>query len=279
MNFKKMLIAACLLLVVNAGFSQFIYKIKTDSLLVTNDSCNAELNLENSTRHVLGFLYNKGNGRTEFRKGLIKLNDSLYLIGGDTLNLGANTSGQFWKLTGNAGLSSSNFLGSTDYNPVYFRSNNQKRMGILPNGIINIGEDDTSLRPVFRFYPNGDFTSNATNNYNSDLSTYKNGIRYHARMGYLELGTSNLIDTGLSNMIGPYHTSAFILNTDSRNKLYGQVQNSIIAAYNVNLNAGSVIRYSLFSGGSVWLGGSIAHSIVMGNYHSVAGGNNAFIAG
>jgi hypothetical protein len=69
------------------SFSQFTYKIKADSLLVTNDSCNAELNLENGTRNVLGFMYNKGNGRTEFRKGLIKLNDSLYIIGNDTLNI------------------------------------------------------------------------------------------------------------------------------------------------------------------------------------------------
>jgi hypothetical protein len=69
------------------GFSQFTYKIKADSLLVTNDSCNTELNLENGTSNVLGFLYNKGNGRTEFRKGLIKLYDSLYIIGSDTLDI------------------------------------------------------------------------------------------------------------------------------------------------------------------------------------------------
>jgi hypothetical protein len=76
------------------GFSQFIYKIKADSLLVTNDSdtCNAELNLENGTRNIKGFLYNKGNGRTEFRKGLIKLYDSLYIIGSDTLDIAKGTS-------------------------------------------------------------------------------------------------------------------------------------------------------------------------------------------
>jgi hypothetical protein len=66
--------------------SQHIYKIKTDSLLVTNDSCTAELNLENSTKFVNGFLYNKGKGRTEFRRAMIKLTDSTYLFGDDTLN-------------------------------------------------------------------------------------------------------------------------------------------------------------------------------------------------
>ncbi|MCG2613747.1 hypothetical protein LZZ85_05625 [Terrimonas sp. NA20] len=48
-------------------YSQFTYKIKADSVKVTNDSCSAELIIENSTKNVNGFLYNKGNGRTEFR--------------------------------------------------------------------------------------------------------------------------------------------------------------------------------------------------------------------
>jgi hypothetical protein len=65
--------------------AQFTYKIKADSVKITNDSCSAELILENSTKQVNGFLYNKGNGRTEFRKALTKLNDTAYLIGADTL--------------------------------------------------------------------------------------------------------------------------------------------------------------------------------------------------
>ncbi|MFC0773036.1 hypothetical protein [Terrimonas alba] len=77
------------------SYSQFIHKIKADSVLITNDSCNAELNLENSTKDTLGFLYNKGKGRTEFRKGLIKINDSLYIIGSDTLNIAKGASGNY----------------------------------------------------------------------------------------------------------------------------------------------------------------------------------------
>jgi hypothetical protein len=75
-----------------AAFSQYIHKIKADSVLITNDSCTAELNLENSTKNVTGgFLYNKGKGRTEFRKALTKVNDTLYLVGDDSLNLSAGT--------------------------------------------------------------------------------------------------------------------------------------------------------------------------------------------
>ncbi len=84
---KKLFISAILCLAGFIAAAQFVYKIKADSVLITNDSCNAELNLENSTRNVCGFLFNKGNGRTEFRSALIKLNDSTYIVGCDTLHL------------------------------------------------------------------------------------------------------------------------------------------------------------------------------------------------
>ena len=90
MSLIKLAIVISVNLVFSVVHAQHIYKIKTDSLLVTNDSCNAELNLENSTRNVLGFLFNKGNGRTEFRKGMIKLNDTAYVIGADTLKFAGN---------------------------------------------------------------------------------------------------------------------------------------------------------------------------------------------
>ena len=75
--------------------AQYIYKIKADSVLITNDSCNAELNLENSTRDTLGFLYNKGNGRTTFKRGAIKLSDSTYLIGADTIKVAGSAIGNY----------------------------------------------------------------------------------------------------------------------------------------------------------------------------------------
>jgi len=80
---KKILFFLVFAFAISKMQAQFVYKIKADSLLVTNDSCTAELNLENSTKNVKGFLYNKGNGRTEFRKA-VRLNDSVLVIGGDT---------------------------------------------------------------------------------------------------------------------------------------------------------------------------------------------------
>jgi hypothetical protein len=58
----------CLEKALQAQRQPYIYTIKTDSVLITNSCDTAELILENHTQNVPGFLFNKGRGRTEFRK-------------------------------------------------------------------------------------------------------------------------------------------------------------------------------------------------------------------
>jgi hypothetical protein len=96
LNMNKFFISTVVCLAGISASAQFVYKIKGDSVLMTNDSCNTELILENSTKNVCGFLFNKGNGRTEFRSALIKLNDSTYRIGCDTLHLHSGISKGFF---------------------------------------------------------------------------------------------------------------------------------------------------------------------------------------
>ncbi|MCG2613746.1 hypothetical protein LZZ85_05620 [Terrimonas sp. NA20] len=86
---RQIFMLFAILFLQNISQAQYTYKIKADSVKITNDSCTAELILENSTKAVKGILYNYGNGRTEFRKAMLKLNDSLYLFGNDTLNIAA----------------------------------------------------------------------------------------------------------------------------------------------------------------------------------------------
>lgn len=75
--------------------AQFTYKIKADSVKITNDSCTAELIIENSTKNINGFLYNKGNGRTEFRPALSSIIASNGLTkSGDTLKFGGSLTGR-----------------------------------------------------------------------------------------------------------------------------------------------------------------------------------------
>ena len=70
--------------------AQVVYTIKADSVKLTGCD-SSELIIENHTQGVPGFLFNTGRGRTQFTRGLIKLNDSLYLIGADTLHLNPGT--------------------------------------------------------------------------------------------------------------------------------------------------------------------------------------------
>src|SRR6185503_21021993 len=86
---KKLLILTVLIITVNTLSAQYVYTIKADSVKITNNCDTAELILENHTQNVLGFLYNKGRGRTEFRK-VVKLNDSTLIFGGDTLAIRGN---------------------------------------------------------------------------------------------------------------------------------------------------------------------------------------------
>lgn len=135
------------LLISSAAFSQHVYKIKTDSLLVTNDSCTAELILENSTKFVKGFLYNKGKGRTEFRRALIKITDSTYQFGDDTLN--------FRSLLNTIGFSGSNIYNSNgsigsdrfinlDTSQLSFGKNSITYMQLFNNGNLWLGNGTPS---------------------------------------------------------------------------------------------------------------------------------------
>lgn len=60
----------CLLLTgvsVQMAKAQYVYKIKADTVRIYNTCDTAELVLQNRTQNVLGYLYNKGGGVTEFR--------------------------------------------------------------------------------------------------------------------------------------------------------------------------------------------------------------------
>lgn len=71
------------------SYGQNIYQIRADSVRIYNDCDTAEFILENHTQAVPGFLYNRGRGRTEFRRlRFIDLGNGQVSIGDqDTLDL------------------------------------------------------------------------------------------------------------------------------------------------------------------------------------------------
>jgi hypothetical protein len=79
------------LMLTTCCFAQNIYQIRADSVRIYNTCDTAELILENRTQDTLGFLFNKGRGRTEFRKMQLSLigNEAIAIPGQDTLQLKA----------------------------------------------------------------------------------------------------------------------------------------------------------------------------------------------
>src|SRR6184192_2414593 len=128
---KKFLLLLALVCIEKAIQAQtrppYIYTIKADSVLITNSCDTAELILENHTQTVPGFLFNKGRGRTEFRKVLQKINDSLYMLGPDTLAVQPHP----WIQGGNS-FGTTGIIGTKDNNHMDFYSNNSPR-GRLTN--------------------------------------------------------------------------------------------------------------------------------------------------
>jgi hypothetical protein len=130
---RKLLSFLILLCLKQTLHAQYIYTIKADSVKITNSCDTAELIIENHTQTIPGFLFNKGRGRTEFRRIMQRLNDTLVVIGGDSLRLpyawlqGGNRFGTIGK------------FGTLDNNPIDYYTNNILRGRWNANGNLNIG--------------------------------------------------------------------------------------------------------------------------------------------
>ncbi|MBO9731556.1 MAG: tail fiber domain-containing protein [Chitinophaga sp.] len=86
---KYLSVLLMLLCVSTLSKAQQVYQIRADSVRIYSNCDTAELILENRTKGVPGFLFNKGNGRTEFQRIRLKAMGNLLAIPGqDTVDLG-----------------------------------------------------------------------------------------------------------------------------------------------------------------------------------------------
>src|ERR1700722_20135374 len=120
------------LLASQVTFSQYVYTIKADSVKLTGCDSN-ELIIENHTQNVPGFLFNTGNGRTQFRRGLLNLGGGAYQIGADTLRIPTNA----WLQGGNA-FGTTGILGTLDNNhlDLYTNGSRAARLDSLGNLLV-----------------------------------------------------------------------------------------------------------------------------------------------
>jgi len=105
-----------------------VYQIRADSVRIYSGCDTAELIIENKTKDTLGFLYNKGNGRTEFRKLELKTvgSNAIAITGQDTLQLTPET------------LATVTARGSTTVNDITFN----KTSGNPSNGLTWVYNSD-----------------------------------------------------------------------------------------------------------------------------------------
>ena len=157
-----------------AIYAQYVYTIKADSVKITNSCDTAELIIENHTQNVPGFLYNKGRGRTEFRRVLQNLSDSTFLIGGDTLKLS-----NIWLQGGNRFGTIGKF-GTLDNNHIDFYTNNTKWGRWANTGNLLIGTE-TDAGP-YKLQVDG--KSYFTNDVYVVSDSYYISIKPHYQTGY-----------------------------------------------------------------------------------------------
>jgi hypothetical protein len=120
----------------NTLFAQYVYTIKADSVKITNCD-SAELILENHTQNVPGFLFNTGNGRTAFKHAAVRLNDSSYLVGADTVVVPVFRNSA-WVQGGNA-FGAIGALGTLDNHPLDLYANGTDWVRLYSNGHVVVG--------------------------------------------------------------------------------------------------------------------------------------------
>lgn len=88
----KALITVFFLLTVLITSAQTKTYLRFDSSYIgyQSDSRNGELIIENGTRNTKGFFYNTGKGRGIWKRGAIRINDSTYIFGNDTVTFRIN---------------------------------------------------------------------------------------------------------------------------------------------------------------------------------------------
>lgn len=95
--FKAIMKGKILLLLMLAGFIGYgqtpsVGYLRYDSTIIMKNGGYNELVIRNKTKDTLGFLYNTGNGITQFKR-IKQINDTTFVMGGDTVLIKSSASG------------------------------------------------------------------------------------------------------------------------------------------------------------------------------------------
>jgi len=269
---RKFLLVFTLLCLEKALHAQtpYVYTIKADSVKITNSCDTAELIIENHTQNVPGFLFNKGRGRTEFRR-VNQFNDTSVVIGGDTIHLGRGN-----KNFANADLT---FTGDRVHNGMYKYLNLNNFGGIYlktktytgwPDGELTLDTLDgfklsmadnsmpSSNTSVLNIYPD-QLTFNLTEPYsghNTSLLMYPDRLQYNT--SYTGVSESSLkLDINsflLSTNVSSTATASNIVggaNADGVMQLGLNVRNGLIESRSDNYTSGETFYMQIWKADSI----------------------------
>ena len=88
----------------------------------------------------------------------MKKNFIFFFFGAFMAIVHAQTTPSYWDLTGNPNVTSSNFLGTTNSNPLIFKTNNIERMRLTEDGYVGIGTNTPTVPLHLHYqypYPSG----------------------------------------------------------------------------------------------------------------------------
>ena len=197
--------------------AQYVYTIKADSVEITNCD-SAELILENHTQNIPGFLFNTGNGRTIFRRGLQQMGNGSFLIGADTLSP--------WVQGGNS-FGTTGILGTMDNNPLDLYSNGAQRIRLATTGRTLFGSTSDNGLNKFQFTGSIFDTVGYLTNFSSPFTGSNNS-------GFLRLrwGSGDGAYISFFNQANPNRRGYIATPSDNRALIIGdQVAVTIEAPY------------------------------------------------
>jgi len=246
---KSLILLLALLCSAPTLFAQkVVYTINADSTKLTGCDSN-ELIIENHTQNVPGFLFNTGNGRTIFKQAVVKLNDSMYVIGSDTLKV---LSVRGWSLSGNTGtVDRVNFIGTTDATPLNFRIRN-----------VNAGRVDSASGTVTLGF-------RANDTVNASITKFTTAIGYNAcrfNNGTAPLGATAVGYSALKQNGGAFNTA---IGYNSLVNCTGGSWNTAIGATALNANVSGIRNTAI--------GMSAADRLRSGSYNVAVGDESLYI--
>jgi len=127
--------------------------------------------------------------------------------------------------------------------------------------------NDPVNAPNFRIYDNGDWTAGTTMT-RSVNTLGQPGLRYYSKMGVLQIGASDWMDTTESKIFGGNLSgSGLLINSDTANLIKGRLLNSVFLGSNNAFDSTALIESSIVStGGTTFSPGSTVQTSVVTGY-------------